>query len=210
MKTSLIVPVLAIGAILGLAACQSSTLSSVPATFGPSPSASSPVPSGSFSGTAVPAVATHAPADACAGQVGQWKANGAVSQMSAVATDLQQSAAAAIAVGNDIAAGNDLSNGSSADLATLQSALAMLQSDIQALQANPAPSCVPRLRGDLSAALEDFSTASIEGQQGVTDEESGDYGTAATLLDNSAQALDVGSARIQAATADITSYNGQG
>lgn len=107
------------------------------------------------------------------------------------------------AVAMDISTGAD----ASADEATLGSDFSSMQTDIETLQGNLPPSCIPNMRKDLSAGLSDMISASVLGQAGVSNAQSGDYSQATTDLSAATADMNSGSDKISAATADAKAYS---
>jgi hypothetical protein len=109
---------------------------------------------------------------------------------------------ASLALAGDMNAGND----TAADQSAVQTAAASLQSDSQAAEANPAPPCIPGLRADESAALNDASKAAINCQDGVSELGSGNDGVATGDIEAASGEITASGNKFQAATADLKAW----
>ena len=90
----------------------------------------------------------------CNSQFASWR-NGALSEIEAIYTDLSKLHTA------DRSLASDLSSRAnpSADESAVRTAAASVQADVQAVNADLPPSCVPHYRQDLHSALTDISRA---------------------------------------------------
>jgi hypothetical protein len=154
--------------------------------------------------TTAAAPATSAPAAPTAPSVSQqvtaWFNGGGSAQLKAIATDestIQPDIQAYVAGG--------LTDGS-----TLQADDATLQSDVQAAQANLPPAGIPGFRTDYNAALTYFNTSATDLNNGVIAANAGDDNSAAADVEAGNTAMNNGSAKLSAATADINIYNSTG
>ena len=158
--------------------------------------ATSPVPAAS------PAAASASPPD-CRSQVISWRDNGGVSQLEAVVTDMGNVQQASTALGTDLTTGADISR----DEASLQTAAASLQSDAQTAQANLPPSCVPGLRTDEGAALDDAAKAALGCQDAVPELGSGNLSVATDDVNAASTAITASGTQFQAATSDVQAFS---
>jgi hypothetical protein len=149
------------------------------------------------------AAAASASAPDCTSQVVSWRGNGALSQLDAVVTDMGNVSSAATALGTDLSAGADPSQ----DEASLQTAAASLESDSQTAQANLPPSCVPHVRTDYGAALNDASKAALDCQDAVSELGSGNYTVAADDVNAANAAITASGKKFQTATSDVQAFN---
>jgi len=120
-----------------------------------------------------------------------------------VENDLGTLSSSLVALENDLSAGTDPSE----DEASVQQASASLQSDAQATQANPPPSCVPGLRQDINAGMTDYSKAAISCNVAVTGTTAGDDQVAASDLYAATSAVNAGTGKVNAATADVQAFS---
>lgn len=97
--------------------------------------------------------------------------------------------------------------GNLTDGTTLQADDATFQSDVQVAQANLPPAGIPGLRSDYNAALTYFNTCAIDLNNAVIAANSGDYNGAVADVEAGNTALDNGTAKLSAATADVNAYN---
>ena len=95
----------------------------------------------------------------------------------------------------DLSAGAD----GSQDAASLQTAAASLESDAQKAQANLPPSCMPHLRTDYAAALNDASKAALYSRNAVSETASGNYKRAADDVNAANTAITASGNKFQAA-----------
>jgi hypothetical protein len=147
------------------------------------------------------APAAFSPPD-CHAQATAWANGGGASQLSAVAADMGNLHEASLAIVSDMNAGND----TSADQAAIQTAAASLQSDSQTAEADPPPTCIPRMRADEDAALNDASKAAINCQNGVSEFGSGNDSVAVGDFDAAASDITASGNAFQAATADLNAW----
>lgn len=159
-------------------------------------------PTASAAAPASAAPAASAPPD-CGSQAVSWRDNGGLNQLQAVDTDMGNVSSASAALGADLSAGAQ----SSQDEGSLQTAAASLQSDAQTAQANLPPSCVPHMRRDYSAALNDASKASIDCQDAVSELGSGNYSVALDDVNAANSAMTASGKKFQAASADVQAFN---
>ena len=154
--------------------------------------------------TTAAAPATSASATPTAPSVSQqmtaWFNGGGSAQLKAVATDLGT-------IQTDIQAyvASDLT-----DDTTLQADDATFQSDVQAAQANLPPTGVPGFRSDYSAALTYFNTSATDLNNGVIAANADDENGAIADVEAGNTAQSNGSAKLNAATADIRASNSTG
>jgi hypothetical protein len=106
---------------------------------------------------------------------------------------------AASALGTDLSAGRDASK----DETYLKTATASLQSDAQTAQANPPPSCVPNLRADESAALNNASKAAFNCENAISELGSANYNVAVSDIEAATAAIATSGEKFQDATSDV-------
>jgi hypothetical protein len=97
--------------------------------------------------------------------------------------------------------------GNLTDGTTLQADDATFQSDVQAAQANLPPAGVPGLRSDYNAALTYYNTSATDLNNAVIAANSGEYNGAVADVEAGITAMNNGSAKLSAATADVNAYN---
>jgi Protein of unknown function (DUF2510) len=188
-------------ALIGLGALIGIVVAISVATTHNSPSAGN-VAATSTTSAAAAAVASASPPD-CNSQAISWRDNGGLSQLEAVVTDMGDVQSAGTALGTDLSAGADASQ----DEASLQTAAASLQSDSQTAQANPPPSCIPNLRADEGAALNDASKAALDCQNAVSEVGSGNYSVATDDMNAANTAISASGSKFQDATSDVQAFN---
>jgi hypothetical protein len=147
--------------------------------------------------TAAPAPSALAPD--CGSQVISWRDNGGSAQLEAVITDMGKVQSSATSVGTDLSAHAKRSH----DESSLRTAAASLQADARTAQTNLPPSCVPHLRADYTAALNDASKAAIDGQDAVSEMGSESYSVATDDVNAASVAITVGGKKFQSATHDL-------
>ena len=166
------------------------------------PSAAKVAATSTASAAAAPAPAASTAPD-CTSQVVSWRNNGGLNQLEAVMTDMGNVGTASTDLGADLSAGADASQ----DEAALQTAAASLQSDSETAQANLPPSCVPNLRTDEGAALNDASTAALNCENAISELGSGDFTVALGDMNAANTAISASSTKFQAATADVQAFD---
>jgi hypothetical protein len=149
--------------------------------------------------SAAPSTVATASPSGCAGQAISWRDNAGLSQTEAVITDMGHVQSAASALGTDLSAGKDASR----DETSLKAAAASLQSDAQTAQANPPPSCVPRLTADESAALNNASKAALNCEHAITELGSTNYNVAVSDIEAATAAIATSGEKFQDATSDV-------
>jgi hypothetical protein len=175
-----------------IAGCGSSgTSSSAAAAASLAPSASAPAAS------SVPA------SPDCQSQLISWRDNGGSDQLKAVATDLGTVQSAVLAFVKDASAGADTSS----DQSTLQADAASLQSDSQTAQTNLPPACVPNLRADYSAALNDAAKSAIDCENAVSELGSGSDSVAVGDIQAANAAITSSGDKFSAANSDLTTFS---
>jgi len=100
-------------------------------------------------------------------------------------------------------------DGASDDEATVQSDAAQVESAAQTVQGDPAPSCVPGLRPDLSGAASDYNTAAIDATNGLNELSSDNLSVASSDIEAANTAIQHGNSATQAASSDINNFSGQ-
>lgn len=191
------------GALIGLGTLIGIIVVIAAATAHNSPSAGNVAATSTTSAvpSAVPASASSPPD--CTSQVVSWRDNGGLSQLDAIVTDMGNVSSAATTLGADLSAGEDPSQ----DEASLQTAAASLQSDAQTAQANLPSSCVPHMRTDYGAALNDASKAALDCQDAVSELGSGNYAVATDDVSAANAAMTASGKKFQAATADVKAFS---
>lgn len=182
-RTKSLATVLTSLALTSLGACNGASSSSA------APAASTPA----SSAPAAQAAAAQPPS--CAAQVTDWVTTGGGSTLPTFSSD---SAAFADAV-EALAADMEGSGPTAADTSAVQTAAASMQSDAEALEASPGPSCVPGLADNVSAAARDDATAAIDADNSVDQLSAGAMGVATDDLVSANSALDKGNAKLEAA-----------
>ena len=166
------------------------------------------ISSGGASSSNTAAAAGSAPSQAaaappsCADQFTSWRDNGGLSQFQAFSGDLSALQKADYAFAAAIQSGTDLSAAESDE----QSAAASLQSDAQAVEANPAPACISGLRTDEGAAMADYSKVAADSQNAMSEVGSGSYDVAGADLRAATKAEDQGNTKLAAALADLKAF----
>ena len=174
-------------AVLLLAACGTAVSSS----------ASAPASSASAS------VAAVASSPDCADQVRAWATTGGGATLPAFSADTSALGKSLTALAADQQAGADTSG----DASAVQTSVACMQSDAEALEASPGPSCLAGLAPNVSAAARYYSTAAIDADNSVNQMSAGD-GTAATGDLQAATAVaHKGNAKLGAADTAVKNFN---
>jgi len=76
------------------------------------------------------------------------------------------------------------------------------------MEADPAPSCIPGLRGNVNAAAKDYSTAAIDMTNALNQISAGNMDVATADVDDASTAMGNGNTKIAAATTDVNNYAG--
>jgi hypothetical protein len=152
--------------------------------------------------TAAPSAAASSSGD-CRTQAVSWRDNGGLSQLDAVTTDMANVQKAATALANGLWPGGPASQ----DEAALQTAAASLRSGAQAALANLPPSCVPNLRTDEGAALDDASKSAVDCENAVSELHSGNASAATGDINAANAAITDSGNKFQAATSDVQAFN---
>ena len=161
-------------------------------------------------GTAVQAAASRsassvpaAPASpSCASQAVAWRDGGGKSEVDAVASDLGAIQKAGNAVGGAMSAGLDMSGPES----NLQSAAASLQSDAQAAEADPPPSCINGMRANYMQAMTNYGKAAADYQNGVSELSSSSDSVALGDIKAGNAATTKGTKKLVAATGALQAF----
>jgi len=156
--------------------------------------------------TPPPAATQTAAQPDCAAQLTSWAGTGEGAQLTAFGTDIGTFGDALDA----LAAGEQDGDGTAGEMSAVQSAAASMQSDAQALEASPGPSCVPGLADNLSAAARDYSTAAIGADNAINQMSAGADDTAAGDLQSADTAMTEGNAKISAANTALKPYEASG
>jgi hypothetical protein len=163
------------------------------------PSVSRTPPSGAL------ASPSTAPASAsCTTQFDTWRSSPGAQAIGAIGTDLGNMQPAAEALATAIGGSGDLSSAESG----LSTAAAKLQADVTTAQSNLAPSCVPNMGTDESAALTDLDQSAIDANNAVGAVQSGDYSTADDDITAANQAMVNGGNKLGTATNDLKAWEG--
>lgn len=93
------------------------------------------------------------------------------------------------------------------DEAGVQQAAASLEADVQTVQTNLPPSCVPGLRGNLSAAMTDYSKLALDCEAAVTETTSGNSAVSNSDLQAGGRVASAGAAKMDKATAALNSFS---
>lgn len=169
-------------------------LTSLVACSGASSSAAAPATS-TLASSAPAAQAATAQPPSCSAQVTDWVTTGGGATLPTFGSD---SAAFADAL-EALAADMEGSGPTAADTSAVQTAAASLQSDTEALEASPGPSCVPGLADNVSAAARDYATAAIDADNSINQLSAGAMGVATDDLVTANSVLDKGNAKLEAA-----------
>lgn len=191
------------GALIGLGTLIGIIVVIAAATAHNSPSAGNVAATSTTSAAPSAAPASAASSPDCTSQVVSWRDNGGLSQLDTIVTDMGNVSSEATTLGADLSAGTDPSQ----DEASLQTAAASLQSDAQTAQANLPPSCVPHMRTDYGAALNDASKAALDCQDAVSELGSGNYAVAADDVNAANAAMTASGKKFQVATADVKAFS---
>jgi hypothetical protein len=162
-----------------------------------------PIPASGAAG-AVGASPSAAAGD-CAGQLQSWSSDGATRQLTGLGSDISSLGESMTQLASDLENGDDASG----DEATVQSDAAQVESAAQAVQGDPAPSCVPGLRSDLNSAAEDYNTAAIDATNGLNELSSDNLSVASSDVAAASTAIQRGSTETQAASSAINNFGGQ-
>lgn len=132
----------------------------------------------------------------CLAQVRSWISGGSSQQLGALQSDFSAFSMAARTFVTDTADGG----ASASDVSAVQSAAANIQADAQAVEANPAPTCVPGMRPALMTAATDYQKAAIDADNAMGQYSAGADGSAIADLQDADAALNNGDNEIAAAT----------
>lgn len=150
--------------------------------------------------SAARAVASSRPSTAaspsCLSQVKAWINGGSSRQLGALQSDMSAFSAAAKMFASD----NSYGGAPAGDVSAVQNAAASIQADAQAIEADPAPACVPGMRPALDAAATDYSKAAIDAGNAMGQYSAGADGSALADLQAAGGAANSGTGEITAAT----------
>ena len=132
----------------------------------------------------------------CLSRVVAWRDGGGKSEVDAVVSDLGTIQKAGSALGGAMTVGSGLSGPES----DLQSAAASLQSDAQAGEADPPPSCVNGMKANYMQAMTDFGKAAADYQNCVSELSSGSDSVALGDIQAGNAATNKGTKKVLAAT----------
>lgn len=136
----------------------------------------------------------------CATRARNWVNGG---QLTTLGNDVSSFGTAAQALAGDMGNGAD----TAADTAALESAAATVESDAQAVEAYPGPSCIPGLRGDITAGARYYSAAAIDMTNALSQMSAGNMTVATADVDSTNAEMDKGNAKIAAATAAVKNFS---
>jgi len=105
----------------------------------------------------------------CVTQVRAWANGGSITQLDAFSSDLGAFSKAATQWVSDAEGGGV----TPADVSAIQNAAASIQADSQAVEADPAPQCVPGLRPDLEAGATDYQKSAIDADNAMSEYSAG-------------------------------------
>ena len=146
--------------------------------------------------TATQAAVPASSPPSCLSRARQWVTGGGKGEVDAVTSDLGDIQKAGLALGDALSAGSDLSGPESA----LQSASASLQSDAQAAEADPPPSCIKGMRADYTVGMTDYGKAAANYQDGVSELSGGSESVALGDIEAGNAATTAGTKKVEAAT----------
>lgn len=141
-------------------------------------------------------------AASCISHVAAWRSSGGLSDVQAVATDMYNLGSADEALYHTLTARED----ASAHETRLRTTAASVQADAQTAEANLPPSCMPNFKSDLRAGFNDADQAGIDSGHAVSEFTSGNYSAATADVRAADKAENAGTAKIQAAAADLKAY----
>jgi hypothetical protein len=122
--------------------------------------------------------------------------------MSALGGEFTPFANAAQAVASDLSAGY-VPGG---DVSAMQSAAAALQGDAQAVEADPAPSCMGGIREDLNEAARDYDEAAIDVDDGLDQYSAGGVEAAAGDIESGGSEVGDGTGEINRAVSGLRAF----
>jgi trimeric autotransporter adhesin len=143
--------------------------------------------------------ASTAAAPDCVTQAKAWIASG---QLTTFGNDVSAFGTALTTL-----ASNPVGTAPASDTAAVQSAAASIESDAQALEASPAPSCIPGLRGDVNAGAKYYSTAAIDATNALNQFSAGNVDTATADMQIADAAMSRGNVKIAAASTDVSRFS---
>ena len=155
------------------------------------------------SAAAVASASAPAAPPSCTDQFTAWQDSGGASDSTAVQNDLTALGSATSDLSSDLSTGAP----PSVDEAGVQQAAASLEADVQTVQTNLPPSCVPGLRGNLSAAMTDYSKLALDCEAAVTETTSGNSAVSNSDLQAGGRVASAGAAKMDKATAALNSFS---
>jgi hypothetical protein len=161
-------------------------------------------PEPTVGGAAVTNAAAAAVASDCATQARNW-ANGSGPLIDTFTSDMGTFGTASQNFTADLQTGG----ATAGDVSAVQSAASAIQSDAESLEADPGPSCLPGLRPALSAAARDYSEAAIDANNGMDQYTAGSLNAATGDIDAAGTAMDMGNAKLAAATTAVKNFNSE-
>lgn len=166
--------------------------------------ASSAAPAASKTASSATAVQAAAqPSETpCATQVTDWAATGGGATLPTFASDASAFAQALETLASDMTA----TGATATDTSDVQSAAASMQSDAQALEASPGPSCVPGLAANVSAAARYYSTAAIDADNAIGQLSAGAMTAAADDMVSANTAITKANAKLAAANNAVKAF----
>jgi hypothetical protein len=154
--------------------------------------------------SAPPAPTSAAAAPDCATQVKDWGNGNGSQQLTALGSDVSTFGTTMKTLAADIEAQGIAP---ASDTAAVQSAAATVQTDAQAVEANPGPACLPGLRSNLAASARDYQVAAIDATNGLNQMSAGNMNTATADIESADTKMGNGYAKIAAATSAVNSLS---
>jgi len=136
----------------------------------------------------------------CATQARNWVNSG---QLTSFGSDVGSFGTAVQALASDMENGADTSS----DTAAVESAAATIESGAQAVEANPGPACIPGVRGNVTAAAEDYSASAIDMTNALSELSAGNTAVATADVDSANAEMGKGNAKIAAATTAVKNFS---
>jgi hypothetical protein len=106
----------------------------------------------------------------CRSQVKTWLGGGYLTEFNSLESDMGTLGTAEQRFAGDLGDGPVPPS----DVSAVQNAAASVQADAQAIESNPAPSCVPGMSGDLSRAATDYQKTAIDADNAMDQYSAGD------------------------------------
>jgi hypothetical protein len=132
----------------------------------------------------------------CLAQARAWLNGGSTQRLAA----LEDGFGALDAAGHAFVAAASAGSASAGDISAVQTTAGGLQSDAEAIEANPGPTCVPGLRANLMSGAADYSEVAVDANSGMDQYEAGQVSAALADVEAARPLVAEGNAAISAAS----------